>query len=528
MDGKRFRILIADDEQLTRIGIRYFISMMQNYEVIDEAVNGREALEKIYKLNPDIIILDIRMPIKSGLEVLEDINNSNHPAKVIILSGFNDFLYAQKGIKYGACDYLLKPTSYDNLFETLERVKKIINEEKMIKNKLEDIRRISSLNLKYFLSQFYVQLIKENINFDEYKEKLNTLGIEHDEVIVMILGLDKYYHLKYNYPEEIFNQNVNRINNHINEYLESLEMKYSRSFICENTFTVVLFTNEFKEEDIKKIVIKLREYLNNNSGYTFSISVGIKVTLNQLAKSYENAKKKLDQRFFLGDNRVFYELENFCNGDKINCKEYISNILEAIKQQNINSIKNITDDYFRILKKLKIAKEEWLRFCYEITLSVSELIENYSIHGNNINIIQKINIISNLSSQNDVKDWLLTFLNDAVKCFQGEISLKPLIIRKAIKYLEDHYKGQLSLLDLSKHVSLSTNYFCSLFKKYTGKTVLEYLTYRKILEAKRLLRSTRKTVSEIAYELGYTNPRYFSEVFLRHEGITPTNYRKTL
>jgi len=529
MSIEKYRVLIADDEQLTRIGIRYFISMMNDFEVIAEAINGREALEKIHKLNPDIIILDIKMPLCSGIEVLEELHKAHHPSKVILLSGYNDFLYAQQALKYGASDYLLKPTSFENLVETFARVRQAIRDEKTVQDHLKAREKYSSKALSFFLPQFYLKLIRKEFNAGEYTEKKHLFEIPYDEAAVVLVGPDRMFNMKSGSQDTMYDLMVTKINHQINDFIAGKGMKYSNSFLIEkDTFAVIVFREECGEGDVKGFTLLLRGHLSEALNMTVTISIGVRLPLNQASESYDDARRKLKQRFYIGDNRIISDMEKQPAEDKINCPEFEKNILNAIKCQDVASVKKLVDDFFRSQSRLRIPREEWLRFCYEMTLSISNLLENYSMSSEPSSLIDEIGIIAGLSSAHDVKDWLTAIFNDAIKCFQGSVSEQPLIIRKAMKYIEDHYKEHISLAELADYVSLSLNYFSNLFKQSTGKTVLEYITCRRMLEAKRLLQFTQLNVSEIAYELGYVNPRYFSEVFLRNENMTPTQYRKTL
>ena len=115
------RVLIVDDEVLVRIGIKHSIAWEQNgFELIGEASDGKEALEMIQKLAPDIVILDINMPVLNGIEVLRELKEQKYKGKVIVLTCFNEIEYARSAMKYGASDYVLKTTlNTDELLNAL-------------------------------------------------------------------------------------------------------------------------------------------------------------------------------------------------------------------------------------------------------------------------------------------------------------------------------------------------------------------------------------------------------------------------
>lgn len=114
-------LLIADDEDHIRNGIKTYIEL--HSKVIDKiytASDGAEALEKIFKYKPDIMLIDVQMPYKNGLTVMKEANEAGICPKTIILSGYDEFAYAQQAIRYGALDYLLKPCRSTDILMKVE------------------------------------------------------------------------------------------------------------------------------------------------------------------------------------------------------------------------------------------------------------------------------------------------------------------------------------------------------------------------------------------------------------------------
>lgn len=125
------KIMIVDDESFIRMNFKTFVDWKHHgYYLVGEATNGREALEKIDELHPDVVFLDIRMPLMDGLEVLRQLRHAKHSCKVIILSSHNEFEYAQEALRLGACDYIHKPNlTQSAVFEALERVRTQVNHQ---------------------------------------------------------------------------------------------------------------------------------------------------------------------------------------------------------------------------------------------------------------------------------------------------------------------------------------------------------------------------------------------------------------
>ncbi|MFQ3579636.1 MAG: response regulator, partial [Bacteroidales bacterium] len=411
MNMGKYQVLIADDEELTRIGMRYFISMMDDFEVVDEAFNGKDALDKVFKYSPDIILLDIKMPLCSGIDVLKTLHKSGIHSKIVLLSGHKDFLYAQEALKYGACDYLLKPTSFENLKETFSRVGQSLKEEKLLQAHLKQFKEYNSQALSLILPQFYLQIIKSKLNTEDIVQRLNILNIPYDKCTVILVSRTKIFYTKYGIKDNISELQNTKIINHLNEFIESHGMKYSNAFPIENgTFAIMVFQQECTGRDIKSFALSVHKYLSKVLNITFTISIGNQFPLIQASESYEDARRKLNQRFFLGDNRIIWEQEKDPAEDKINYPDFEKKILNVIKNQDNVTLKKLMEDFFRSQTRLRIPKEEWLRFCYEITMFISNLLRDYSLRNEPDSILEKIGIISELTSLEDVKDWLTAIL----------------------------------------------------------------------------------------------------------------------
>lgn len=117
------KLLVADDEDIIRTGTAKYIRLhTDRFDKIYEAGNGQEALDCILKYQPDIVLLDVQMPLKNGIDVMHETAKAGLHPIVVILSGYDEFRYAQQALKYGARDYLLKPARAKDILECLNRL----------------------------------------------------------------------------------------------------------------------------------------------------------------------------------------------------------------------------------------------------------------------------------------------------------------------------------------------------------------------------------------------------------------------
>lgn len=117
------KLLIADDEDTIRRGVAKYIQLhTDRFNKVYEAENGQEAIDLILKYRPDILLLDVQMPLKNGIDVMQEVEKAGLKPLTIILSGYDEFKYAQQAIRYGAKEYLLKPTRAADILSCLNRM----------------------------------------------------------------------------------------------------------------------------------------------------------------------------------------------------------------------------------------------------------------------------------------------------------------------------------------------------------------------------------------------------------------------
>lgn len=181
--SEKIKILIADDQKLIREGLKVLLEMEEDFEVVGEATNGVEAYELYIKLKPDIVLMDIQMPIMNGVEAIKKIKEANPSAKIIILTTFDDDQYVFDGLKSGALGYILKDTSIEKVSETIRIVnkggaliepsitKKILSEiSKIEKPKIKKEELIEELNLREIE---ILKFISKGYTNQEIADKLN-------------------------------------------------------------------------------------------------------------------------------------------------------------------------------------------------------------------------------------------------------------------------------------------------------------------------------------------------------------------
>lgn len=523
--------MIIDDEPIIRMGLKHVINWEDlGFKIVQEAKNGNDALGKFEEKPVDLIITDIKMPQMDGLDLLKALREKNNDVCVILLSGFAEFTYAQKGIEFGAFDYILKPMNPTDIEEVLNRAyKKLMNNEKLKRSVL-------------FSRDKVINDILQGKNLD----KLYTLIKEYDlsfirnQVQAAILELDDFEQ-----QGEVWIQNgeYESILGKIKSIIEQ-EMKNNddiSSIITEGDLGSINIIMQqidiIDDEELNKIALdvldRILHRVKNEMQLNVTIGVGkVYETIESTCLSHFNAKESLKHKHVLGGNKIIhieqldsleqnkfmYPLEEekilisyILLGDS-KATKFLGEILDQ-------TIKNMNYELY----KISICFTQMIANIYKtVQEKYSFLNEVYNLMGikdlgfvgyKNIEEI-KTNFINNISDLVDVINKYRLNKNDH-------------IVGKACQYILEHIDEDITLTSISEYLHISKNYFCTLFKQETGENFLEYLTKAKIDRAKVLLKEDNYKIYEISDLLGYKETGYFSKLFKKYTGFTPVDYRKS-
>jgi two-component system response regulator YesN len=515
--SKAISILVADDEHLVRKGIRHLLAEQPEYRIVADAANGKEALQKAEELKPNIIILDVKMPVMNGLETLKQLTRLSPGSKTIILSGHNDFTFAQQALKFGANDYLLKPTNLQELMAALDRAKTHILQDK-------DTQHNLSHGMSALTEQFYIALLRNELQAVEISEKLKSLKVREKSASVLLVSFDDRYRLQSEKSGEEYRSLCITMKQRTKTFLDKemarpipvLQLDYGE---C----VVVYFSS------LKPVATELAEMIlaNVRSDYPFTVAVGSARSLALISESYRDAREKIKTRLLFGGNRIISEAVGSTTEQTPYPENIEKLITKAIRFGDCEQVQSAVGKMFDAVAFHLNSPEAWKHLSYHLLeLAYSVLTDLELFSNERISFLENSGEISNLSSAEDIRYFVTQNLVDISKQIRSMNSGPSIAIRKAISYINENYGNRISLQDVAHHTCLSPNYLSQLFKQETGKSFLEHLTLFRVAAAKKLLVQSNLTISEIAYKLGYDMPSYFSEVFKRNEGLTPSQYRK--
>ncbi len=522
-----YTVIVADDEEEIRKGIIRKVRWQKlGFKVIGEAENGADALELTEKLEPDLLLTDIRMPFLSGLELARQIREVRPMVQIIFLSGYDDFSYAQEAIQYNIISYLLKPISSRELEEELLKAKEIIDGQYaeftrtlQVQKEMEKSEFLMSLLLDGFRMRTDESELIENALSCGLLRNKNTERLRY--VVIVVEITDE------NGRDQITHASVDAI--------DTILKKYILHASCYMKGRVVSVLAATKSGFHKYLHILAEEIVQSVERILqMKCLVGVSRSAETLADCREcyieamNAisysKKYESNVYFIADeekNEQFSQ-ENF--QEKI---DRIEKLLRGGKREELEEYLEYLD-MDMVMGKQSIM---WMNLLIsQIVASVFRVV--YTAAGEEA--VQELQMYSPFQNARGMEQVVENFQKMKELCLAAKSIIaeqrkksSEIICDKVLKIIEDRYMDQdLAVLSVSQEISVTPNYLSALIKKVTGRTFVELLTERRIEKAQELLLCTSMKIREITEVCGYKDQYYFSHCFKKITGMSPNACRK--
>ena len=539
------KIFLAEDEVIVRETIKRMIPWEDlGFELVGEAADGEMALPLLLRQKPDLLITDIKMPFMDGLTLAKVAKKEIPGLKVVILSGYDDFNYAKQAINIGVEDYLLKPITKNALIERLTEIRSRYEHEKTQKEYYEKFHREMRAYEKNSSRDFFEALVSGSMDMMEIYRRSEKLGLDivAEAYNVLIFTMN---------CEEDFSGQREGYSEWEAESLELLE-----EFFSENTSAMLFRCNIFSygvlikgqketiEENTRSCVSEIQRIFDRKEQKRqWFVAAGEPVErLSQIQKSYYSASRAFSHRYLYDENILYYD--EMASMEKKNVTEDDSTYLQKVDVNALNpailqkflsnglleETENFVKDYFYAIGQEPL---ESLVFRNYVTLNV-----RFSV----MSFLKEIGCDTRTLEQEDTEDVLSESsksLENAIayaeKIISQAIALRDQnsgnknrsILKTAVDFIDSHYTEEdMSLNKAANAANVSANHFSALFSQNMGQTFIEYLTNLRMNKAKEYLRCTSMRSSEIAGEIGYKDAHYFSYLFKKTQGMTPSDYRK--
>ncbi len=535
------KIFLVEDEYVVREGIKNIDWSAHGYEFCGEASDGEIALPLIRKKLPDIVITDIKMPFMDGLELAGLIRKEFPDIEIVILSGYEEFGYAQEAISLGVSKYLTKPIGAQELLKELDEISEIVEQKKVDREislrYQHDMEEDTIRNRKVFFND----LVAGNTSVSELLVRSDELGLDLRASMYCILLCTAYID---SHDEDEYDRSYHEMYTRLHKWAESR----SGVFIIFNRDLdgqAVLFKADDAEQLQNNIDISCREFLNIVSDYEYVryySGIGCPVErLSELGRSFDVASAAYAHRFFDKTNRIVNGNESPVDlyGGRGTGKEDVElGAIDARKLDREGLVHFIKTgdraecDYFvdEFIDNACGDALQSMLFRQYVTMDVYFAIVDFVTGlGYGKDSVEAPDSGMNVASGVDsVREYCKRLILSAIDLRETVSHSKYKdVTDKVIGYIEEHYADEdLSLNVLAEHVRFSPNHLSMIFSQETGETFSKYLIEYRIGKAKEALKCTSLKSSEIAMQVGYRDPHYFSYMFKKVTGMTPTQYRE--
>jgi len=517
---KRLKVMLVDDEILAINHIKSLIAWEDyGFEIVAESTNPVKALYMLKKTSPDIVIVDIRMPVMDGLEFGRRLMLEGSQAKILLLTSYKDFEYAKQALELGVSNYLLKhETHADKLVEELGKLRKTLERQKnmnnMIKRQLiRDLlegRKPAADKLQYF--QTLDQDKNNNYIFILIRLDMPYPVIAYDNGIHTKIVSDEMWE-RIEFPEKIFYIDTLTVGDNVWGMLLKTSALISQRQIWEKIYSVInTIQKSIKEQYGESVTI---------------VPSNLFTDLNGLPTIYKEAGRVIQYSIYEGKGKVlrFHDINLYRTFNPSDLRQGIEAVEKHLEELDTDRVLACLDDLFSRIISNYYEIEGFKTLCHELVGILNRFrVKNHIDTMETLLKDGKIEVEKWCTAQG-IRQWFMDEFKKVIletqKSNIGQYSKK---VQQIINYIYEHFAEDISVIDLGTRFGMSGDYLRHIFKEETGQTVLDFITFVRIEKSKKLLKSGQYKIYEIADMVGYKTAQYFSQVFRRTLGIKPFEY----
>lgn len=516
------KIMIADDEVIIRTGLAKVIKWKElGLELLEPAESAEEVLDRIEVEQPDILLTDIRMNGKTGLQLAEEARLILPDLEVIILSGYDDFIFTQQAIRQNVSDYLLKTSRPEEIIRTVLKVKQRIEKKwasqsrDNVKSREERHALLKRCVIDGELKDNELELLSEQW---ESRDNLNKSNI--GKISIMVVSVEGWGQSPAEQSLLLF-----AVDNMFIDLLPCI------SFIHKNQVIMVVSTQEKEKvkelgkHELRSVIEKIERLLKCK----LLVVTGKTVEgPDRWHDSYLTAAAAYRYKPLLKQTQWEYSDINHRKGGKTICtseeeKELSSKLLEddpiALKAWVQRYIQELLEDpevtpqsFEASIQSVAMAAHRWIE---RVLVAIGK---DISKESNIVTLHYKLERMAN--------EILFQHLYTIMKLYHNQLAEgKVAHIQKAIAYIEEQLGYDLGLQQVAEHVHLHPNHLSELFKRETGMKFVDYITRKKMELAMEVLSTSHAKISDVAARVGYEDVKYFGQMFKKHTGQTPREFR---
>jgi Response regulator containing CheY-like receiver domain and AraC-type DNA-binding domain len=511
------KIFLVDDEYYERLSLKQNIPWAkQDMQVVGEASNGKTAFDEICKLQPQIAIVDINMPGYNGLTLISKLNDANINCQYIILTGYDEFKYAQEAVHLGVSNYILKPINYENLIKTLNSLKdKITNHVDLS----TQINTLQTENEILHLEHYYNDLVNCNLTWQSLYQQDDSLA--------------QNFHPNYSAFQIAVME--------ISPCLSRKNLRVVQKQICsntENSHYICCLDNMnrfffiFDAKNIIGIITQMEQMKELLSPqYTSFIGIGkTYAKFEEVYLSYSEACMALQNTSIFKKEIILYEELSESLSIPIIDSSVKNKLRTYIFNYNFPALETLLK---QIYIQFAESKTPWNATILQTMELMSLLSEILSAHSGTVvsfldideNILNKLNHMKSLP---ELESWIINVYKTTIKNTLDLQQAYSNVTLSIETYIQNNYHDSTLTIDMiAKTLFLNYRYICHCFKRDKNITINDYLNKIRIAHAIELFKGNVTNVGYVAEKCGFSSASYFSKQFKRSTGLSPKDFIKT-
>ena len=523
-----YRLLLLDDEEIVIKGIQKVYDMPKyGFAVAGAFTSPLKAAEQLDSLKPDLVITDVKMPRMDGLEFASLVKKWNPETEVVILSGYDDFSYAQAAVKLGISDYLLKPIKKADFVAMLERMAAKIGEKQSRASQQKQMQELLQNSYTELKNRYFLALTEENKCEEGLREALRKHGQSEfeDELFLMVKIDTDQISPAVDYMSEI---------GKLNQEMENLLLEYGKvlDFLSDESMFFVLY--DLRKEQYADVKESVRLLLERKHAAGLDLALGIS-DIHRGQKELFEARNDCVRQIFMQEANIadtsdanpvhsremnltipYTEIEGLFHAILTADREAVCNTLDQIYVEPEGNVHVLYRDYVSSITFLILLRTYQLQNKYDVVHQIArqELL--------NLRYLRRE--YPGMEDQKQLVREICLALADLVS--RQKVAAPSKMVQAALEYIDDHFRENISLQDVADNISISKNYLCDIFKKEVGVTFINYVTNLRIEKAKDYLANTDLKMYEVSSAVGYNDYTYFAQIFKKHTGTTLSAYRK--
>ena len=522
-------LLVDDEEEVIQVIMKKINWEGLGFSVIGYANNGVKALEMVEEFQPDVVMTDIKMPYMDGMELSGRIKTEFPATKILLFTGYDEFEYAKEAVHLEVEEYILKPVNSIELTNVLTQVKIKLDQEISEKRNVATLEKHYLESLPLLRADFYSALIEGQLNREEIQKYLSDYRISFEGPWHCCLVVHtSATQLPENMQPRLLATSVQK------QAQEKLEERWrSKCFAyLGNTVMLCQLKNENEISELTDECDRFCKYAHRILGAVVTVGVGqVCGDISGLSQSYRGAREAVSYRVLYGASRAI-------------------NIMEIAPQENRQPQRDSEGELSKLFKMIRLGSEEEVREEAGKYLDRMSFPEK-SLQQHHMDIMELLGALYRFAGNNHIAEEFLS--RDMRELYTRLLDMEPeelhrwladislffrenliqarsrssqSFVSRAEEYVRNNYSDEnLSLDSICQVLGVSNSYFSTVFKKETGKSFTGYLTDYRMDQAAKLLIETSEKSYIIGKSVGYTDPNYFSYVFKRRFGVSPSKYR---